>query len=136
MSFEAIFCPGGALQEGSLAEGVKNTLTIFALNNFIIFPLSYWKLLQIGEPFTSILDEKLEEFNKERFGVRRVEVRKFPQKNIMKVSYLLYINLIRKIPEGRLTRSEDIVGFISKKIRGRIRRIYTKHRSYDVEEFP
>lgn len=96
----------------------KSSLAVNTIKSFLagkpIHSLSYWKLLQIGEPFTSILDEKLEEFNQERFGIRRVEVRKFPQKNIMKVSYALYINLIRQIPEGRLTRSEDIVAFISK----------------------
>lgn len=40
MSFEAIFKRGGAMEEGSLAEGLKNTLTIFGMSNIFIFPLS------------------------------------------------------------------------------------------------
>lgn len=40
MSFEAIFKRGGAMEEGSLAEGLKNTLTIFGVSNIFIFPLS------------------------------------------------------------------------------------------------
>lgn len=101
------------IHEGSSLS--VNTLKSF-LNGKPIHSLSYLKLLQLGEPFTIILDKKLEEFNRDRFGTSRVEVREFEQNKIMKVSYVIYINLIRQIPEGRLTRSEDIAAYVAKKM--------------------
>lgn len=101
------------IHEGSSLS--VNTLKSF-LNGKPVHSLSYLKLLQLGEPFTIILDKKLEEFNRDRFGTSRVEVREFEQNKIMKVSYVIYINLIRQIPEGRLTRSEDIAAYVAKKM--------------------
>lgn len=91
-----------------------NTIKGF-LNGNIISSLSYWKLLKLGDIFAIILNKKLNELKTES-KTREETEEIFMQKEIVGVSYAVYINLIRQVPEGRLTRREDIEAYVAKQL--------------------
>jgi len=92
-----------------------NTIKGF-LNGNIISSLSYWKLLKLGDIFAIILNKKLNELKMESRSRQETDAMTFMQKEIVVVSYAVYINLIRQVPQGRLTRREDIEAYVAKQL--------------------
>ena len=92
-----------------------NTIKGF-LNGNIISSLSYWKLLKLGDIFAIILNKKLNELKTESKSRQETGETIFKQKEIVVVSYAVYINLIRQVPKGRLTRREDIEAYVAKQL--------------------
>ncbi len=102
---------------------IKTKLSINTVKKFllgeIISSSSYLKLLRLGEDFGVILDKHLH-INDKKFVPLKdgniCEVETTPAKEVRSVSYEIYLNLLRLVPEGRLTRREDIEKFVAKKL--------------------
>lgn len=92
-----------------------NTIKGF-LNGNIISSVSYWKLLKLGDIFGIILNKKLNELKKETSLANGQSKVVYMQKELVYVSYAVYINLIRQVPEGRLTRQVDIEAYVAKQL--------------------
>ena len=109
------------LKSSDISDRTKmsiNTVKKF-LSGEIISSSSYLKLLRLGEDFGIILDKYLRINDKKFVPLKNgnvCEVETIPAKEVKVLSYEIYLNLLRLVPEGRITRREDIEKFVAKKL--------------------